>query len=320
MSHHKPKLMKNITYLYKLISLLLGLFSSTSIFGQSTASYDISFISSWEHEIIDPISGNSTSDIPENAHWSNLVGTTHNSNFMLLRMGTLASLGIKNVAESGNNTALFNEVNSSEDTNQWLQQGFSPFAAISSATLSNIVVTSDFPLLSLVSMIAPSPDWIIAIDAINLRDNNAWIDNIVLELFPYDAGTDGGLNYSSMNQVSVPSQFIRSLINEGPFNTKPIGTLTISLNQTLNIDALESSKATLYPNPTKGNITIKTSNTGVLNKVLVHDILGREVASFKNSNSKHTLQINLAHLKNGIYVLRLLLNDGTESTKKVVIN
>jgi hypothetical protein len=312
--------MKNSTYLYKLLLLLLGVFSSTSIFGQSTASYDISFISSWEHEIIDPTSGNSTSDIPENAHWSNLVGTTHNSNFTLLKMGTLASLGIKNVAESGNNTALFNEVNSSENTNQWLQQGFSPFAAISSATLSDVVVTSDFPLLSLVSMIAPSPDWIIAIDAINLRDNNAWIDDIVLDLFPYDAGTDSGLNYSSLNQVSVPPQIIRSLINEGPFNTKPIGTLTISLNQTLSIDALESSKITLYPNPTKGNITIKTSNTGVLDKVLVHDILGREVANFKNSNSKHTLQINLEHLKNGIYVLRLLLNDGTESTKKVVIN
>ncbi|MFT5848250.1 MAG: hypothetical protein ACJARX_000735 [Psychroserpens sp.] len=312
--------MKKITLVLKTIITILALFISTIILAQSTASYDITFTSTWENEIIDPVNGNSTAAIPGNAHWSNLVGATHNSDFTLVRMGMLASLGVKNVAETGSNTALMNEVNSSEDANQWLQQGFSPFAAISSATLGDIVVSSDYSLLSLVSMIAPSPDWMIAIDAINLRDGNTWRDEIIIELFPYDAGTDSGTNYTSSNQVTAPFLPVSVLINEGPFNAKPIGTLTISFNQTLSVGDLNSTKVSLYPNPTKGDMTIKTSYSNILNQALVYDVLGKQVANFQNSNSNNEVRMDLNSLKNGIYLVRLILLDGSQSTKKVIIN
>jgi len=317
--------MKKITLVLKSLFTLVLLFGTTIVIAQSTASYDITFTSTWENENVDPVRGNSTAAIPGNAHWSNLVGATHNSNYTLIEMGTLASLGVKNVAEIGNNAALMaevmNEINATGNADQWLQEGFSPFAAISSASLTDVIVSPDYPLLSLVSMIAPSPDWMIAVDGINLRDGNAWKTEVIIELFPYDAGTDSGTTYDATNQVTSPFEPISTLINEPPFNAKPIGTLTITLiSETLSIDDLGMREANIYPNPSHGEITIKTSHSNILDYALVYDVLGKQVSRFQNSTSNNELQMDLTHLNNGIYLVRLVFKDGSQSTKKVIIH
>ncbi|NNK86777.1 MAG: sporulation protein SpoOM, partial [Flavobacteriaceae bacterium] len=153
---------------------------------QSTARYTITFTSTW----------NSTDHgtLPGTAHWSDLVGTTHNSGISFWNLGELASPGIENVAELGNNTAFNSEVNtaiSGGTADQWLESPFSPFAAISSATLTNMVVSSDFPLLTLASMVAPSPDWFVGLSGYSLIDgSNNWKTNMTLDMFVFDAGTE----------------------------------------------------------------------------------------------------------------------------------
>ena len=314
--------MKKITLALKSLSTLSLLLVSAVVFAQSTASYNITFSSNWATETADPVKGNSTTAIPGNAHWSNLVGATHNSNYTMVEMGTLASVGIKNVAEFGANTALMTEVNNEPNANQWLQQGFSPFAAISSATLSNVVVNSDYPLLSLVSMIAPSPDWMIAINSVNLRDGNTWRDEIILDLFPYDAGTDSGTTYTAGDQPTTPSFVpVSSLINVSPFNDKPIGTMTITLNQVLSVDEADINQVVLYPNPSNDGIfNINTTRSNALKEANVYDVLGKKVSRIENKNSDDQIRMDLSSLNKGIYLVRLVLEDGSESTKKVVIN
>ena len=316
--------MKKITLALKSLTLITALVGSMCLFAQSRASYTISFTSVWDTETNDPINGNSTLALPNNAHWSNLVGATHNNSARLLEMGSMASLGIKNVAEFGSNGELMNEVQAlmmAGDADQFLQVGFDDFAARTTATLSNIEVSSNFALLSLVSMIAPSPDWMIAVDGINLRDGNTWVNEIILPLFPYDAGTDSGMFYTSPDQATTPNfEPISVLINEGPFNAKPIGTLTVTLNQVLSVDTQNVTEVSLYPNPSKGKMTIKTSNSNTLDQALVYDILGKQVASFQNSTSNDELQMDLTNLNNGVYLVKLVLEDGSLSTKKVIIN
>ena len=320
--------MKKITLALKSLLSLTLLLSTTVTIAQSTASYNITFSSTWENEIVDPVKGNSTAAIPGNAHWSNLVGATHNSNYTMVEMGTLASTGIKNVAETGNNNALMAEVlnlvnmpdEGMRHADQWLQQGFSPFAAISSATLSNVVVSSDYPLLSLVSMIAPSPDWMIAINSVNLREGGTWVNEIVIDLFPYDAGTDAGATYGAANMPMVDPDPISVLINSGPFNAKPIGTITITFNETLSVDTLNINEVSLYPNPSNGQFNVVTSNANTLKETLVYDVLGKQVARFENKSADNQTQFDLTQLNKGIYLVRLLLEDGSQSTKKVVIN
>ena len=127
--------------------------------------------------------------------------------------------------------------------------------------------------------------------------------------------------YTSTNQATTPNfEPISVLINEGPFNAKPIGTLSITFNQLLSLDSQNITEVRLYPNPSKGDITIKTSSSNSLNRALVYDILGKQVASVQNSTSEHELQMNLAHLNKGVYLVILILKDDSQSTKKVIIN
>ena len=122
--------MKKITLTF---ILCFGLLFSANILAQSAATYDINFTSTWN--------SSDHGTLPGNAHWSNLVGANHNSNISFLEMGGTATTGIENVAEAGSNTVFNSEVQSAinaGNAEQWLNQSFAPFAAISSAALSEI--------------------------------------------------------------------------------------------------------------------------------------------------------------------------------------
>jgi hypothetical protein len=315
--------MKKITLAFKslIYVVVFALFSMAD--AQSRASYTITFTSDWNTETNDPINGNSTVMLPANAHWSDLVGTTHNASVTLLEMGSLATTGVKNVAEAGNNNAIMNEVQafiSAGNADQFLQAEFDEFAPRTFATLMEIEVSEDYPLLSLVSMIAPSPDWMIAINSIHLRDGNSWVQSVTVPLFPYDAGTDSGTGYTSSNQATIPAQPITSLVNVSPFNDRPIGTLTITFNQTLSIDEQELSQVRLFPNPSNGILNMSTSASNSLNEALVYDVLGKQVSRFQNENLTQQQQFDISHLKRGLYLVRLELKDGSSITKKVILN
>jgi hypothetical protein len=87
-------------------------------------------------------------------------------------------------------------------------------------------VTDAHPLVTLTSMVAPSPDWFVGVHGLNLREENGWIGKTVVDLFPYDAGTDSGATFTSFNLVTVPRGVI-TRINSPPLeNPLPMGTLT----------------------------------------------------------------------------------------------
>lgn len=42
----------------------------------------------------------------------------------------------------------------------------------------------------------PSPDWVVGVDSLNLCQKDCtWAEHKVVDLFPYDAGTDNGISY-----------------------------------------------------------------------------------------------------------------------------
>lgn len=44
--------------------------------------------------------------------------------------------------------------------------------------------------------IGPSPDWVVGVNGLNLcLKNCTWIENLTVDLYPYDAGTDSGITY-----------------------------------------------------------------------------------------------------------------------------
>ncbi len=215
--------------------LLLALISAETVIQaqnqtaapSETATYRVTFTSNW----------NSTShpdgDYPASAHWSNLVGATHNSAVTFWQAGGLASEGFERVAESGTNATFEAEVNAAISANsaeKWIQTGLTPFYAPDSTATITLTVQPDFPLLTLATMIAPSPDWFAGVSNLSLQTaEGAWRDSFSLDLFPYDAGTEEGSDYSLSNPATDPHEPIHVLTNVAPFSAEPVAYLTVTL-------------------------------------------------------------------------------------------
>jgi len=172
-----------------------------------TAKFQLTFNSTWS-------AATHPDMFPGNPHFSGLIGATHNQNGQLWEPGTLASPGIESMAETGSKSPLMDEIQ------QAIQMGWADGLisgggiGLSPGSVSVEFETSaTHSLLSLVSMIAPSPDWFVGVHGVELRPGGKWIDTLTLELAPYDAGTDSGTTYTSPNAEPAVHNPITTLVS-----------------------------------------------------------------------------------------------------------
>lgn len=76
------------------------------------------------------------------------------------------------------------------------------------STTSSVPFLPLYLQLSFIVRIVPSPDWFVGVDSVDLCDGDQWKDNVSLDLFPYDAGTDSGFTFSSPNFETIPQDKI----------------------------------------------------------------------------------------------------------------
>lgn len=124
-------------------------------------------------------------------------------------MGELASEGIKVMAEVGGKTLLSEEINahiSNNDAGELISGGgISKSPGTVSVTFNAL---SSFPYVTIVSMLAPSPDWFIAIEKVALLDRDSWVSQKIVPVVIYDAGTDAGTTFQSTDTVENPQKNI----------------------------------------------------------------------------------------------------------------
>ncbi|MDC8006347.1 spondin domain-containing protein [Aureisphaera galaxeae] len=298
----------------KLLFLSLLISFTQLSFGQSEATYTVVFDSNWSQAAHPHSSGS----LPSNAHWSRLVGATHNDGVVFWEMGGLATEGVEDVAELGSNTAFFNEVDaaiSNGYSNQAIN-GPNLGTALGQMVINNLVTTEEYPYLTLLSMIAPSPDWMIGVNSIDLLDGNGdWKDEIIIELYPIDAGTDSGVDYDSSNMNTNPQEPISSLQGITPFSSEIIGTLTITLESVLGTNDLAENKITLYPNPAQNRFTV--SHTNSLQSISVYNVLGAQVLKKENINAQ-TVEVDISALPSGAYLVKTISDSKQESVSRLI--
>jgi hypothetical protein len=191
----------------------------------NTAKYRVTFHSTWSEDT-------HPDDFPSNPHFSGLIGASHSDKVTFWREGELASPGIKNMAETGSKSPLNQEILISilkKSAFQLLSgDGIQTSPGFVNLTIK---VSQEYPLVTLVTMIAPSPDWFVGVDSLNLFEEGDFVDQKTEILYAYDAGTDSGLNYTSPNEPTNPPEPI-FLIETSPFKygdiLVPIGTFTFS--------------------------------------------------------------------------------------------
>ena len=191
--------------------LLLGCSKNENVLTQPepefNARYKITFNATWSAQT-------HPNEFPSSAHFSGLIGMTHNGNTMLFAKGGIASDGIKNMAETGGKDPLEAEIQNfiSIGIGNTLISGGGINPSPGEGSLEFDIVSS-YSKVSIVSMIAPSPDWFIAVSNINLIENNEWVTSKTITVDIYDAGTDDGITFVSPDEPTIPRVAIFEIIS-----------------------------------------------------------------------------------------------------------
>ena len=93
----------------------------------------------------------------------------------------------------------------------------------------DVQVNANFSKVSIITMLAPSPDWFIGINSVDLCNSGKWQESLdIAMLSPYDAGTEDGTTFSIDNNATDPHVSIFKITNNtaGAFyGPKPIPSL-----------------------------------------------------------------------------------------------
>jgi len=205
------------------------LFTVSLALAQGTATYELTFTATWSAQT-------HPTDFPGNPHFSGLIGGTHNDQVKFWSTGETASDGIKQMSELGAKGALRSEINRAIDaSNADMIVDGRGIGRSPAMVQVEFKIRPPWNLVTVTSMLAPSPDWFVGVRDLNLLDDDKnWIDTLEVDLFVYDAGTDSGMNYDSDNLPTNPRQNIQR-IQESPFlvdgEVKPVGTFRFELKK-----------------------------------------------------------------------------------------
>jgi hypothetical protein len=179
----------------------------------ASATYSATFTADWNGTDF-------PTNFPGGAHFSGLIGGTHSVQVKFWEPGQLATNGIEVMAETGNRNGLASEVQFAKS------EGTAEFVLSGGGTSSPGSVSLEFDineansLVTLVSMLAPSPDWFVGVRDLDLFDGAAgdWKDRASVDLVLYDAGTNDGVQFGSANADTNPAGII------SPLTSAPVDT------------------------------------------------------------------------------------------------
>tara|TARA_B100001113_G_scaffold277362_1_gene231962 strand:- start:1533 stop:2240 length:708 start_codon:yes stop_codon:yes gene_type:complete len=172
-----------------------------------------------------------------NPHFSQIIGATHRKGTTLWQVGQPSSAGMISMAETGRTQLL------SEEINKLIRSGQAEVTIVGDATGRSpdtveviFSLSPEFPAVSVVTMVAPSPDWFVGVSDISLFKEGEWVSEKTINLLVYDAGSDSGPTYTSGNQSTFPRGVITKLtsqphhtsFSDGKNGTEYAGTFTFT--------------------------------------------------------------------------------------------
>ena len=188
----------------------------------STAVYTVTFQGQWT-------AAATPGGVPGGAHFSRLIGAVHNSGATFLQSGEAASDGVESMAEVGGWTSLRDEVVNAGTNALNVLTGDTDNIGPTSSEALTVTLTADHPRVTLLTMVAPSPDWFVGVSGLTLLDAGGdWVESLQVDLFPWDAGTEDGSGFSLSNSATSPQGVITNLRGTGKFSNARIATLTFT--------------------------------------------------------------------------------------------
>ena len=239
----------------------------------STATYTIRFRGHWTTSV-------TPDGRPGGVHFSRLIGAVHSADVTFLEGGGTASAGVESMAEVGGSSTLRGEVNTARNADpptalSVLEGSTGSIGPTTTRTLSIRTLTTAFPRVTLTTMIAPSHDWFVGVSGLPLLDaSGRWLRSHEVDLFPWDAGTEEGDNFSlSPSVATTPRGDITSIRGTGKFTTERIASLAFTLQ------SVRTDRSLLENTPAGVNIGPPVA-TAASSGTVSYSLGGTDAASF----------------------------------------
>merc|ERR1712048_473100 len=160
-------------------------------------------------------------------HYSQMAVCVHTSAYTMSASGSMASPGLKKLAEMGQTSSLLAEC----QNNTMSEHAFSQAQAGTPATSTSfpsfrLRASPQYSHVSFATMIAPSPDWY-AYGSVNLFCGNVPCSTATTSVLRYDAGTDSGASYTTANAMTNPPASISNLKYD---STNGVGTTSSNMD------------------------------------------------------------------------------------------
>jgi hypothetical protein len=166
------------------------------------------------------------------AHFSPIIGASHQAGYALFAEGSAPSAGLESLSETGKHAPLDAEINAAmaSGTVLALVESAEPLKDHGKTLTAEVAVDATHPQVSLVAMIAPSPDWFAGVKDVALVENGQWVGEKTVDLLPYDSGGDDGTTYRADDADTSPKKPTSALAGDPHFvvdgKLVPVATVT----------------------------------------------------------------------------------------------
>src|SRR5260370_18111848 len=140
------------------------------------------------------------------ARFSGLIGASHNASYAIFTVGRKPTRGLERVSEEGKHSPLNDEIQTAIDAGNALAMfETGNLKNFRDSMVTTVRVDPAHPLISIVTMIQPSPDWFAGASGVSLSENGGCVKRRRLTLSAHDAGADAGPTYTSPDRPRNPA-------------------------------------------------------------------------------------------------------------------
>ncbi len=207
--------MKTLTRLVALVlvagsSILLVAPASAGNSTNGTATYTVTFVPTWNpatHPLEYPITH------ARGGFLTPMIGATHGPDYRIFQPGEKPTPGLEMLSEMGKHSPLDDEINraiADGRAGSLIELSEGSDGPVHTAVTHSFSVDEDHPMVSLVGMIAPSPDWFYGVSAVRLSKGGRWLPQVTVDAFAWDSGGDSGTTYMAADADLMPKELTRS--------------------------------------------------------------------------------------------------------------
>ncbi|PXF44853.1 Spondin-1 [Gracilariopsis chorda] len=141
---------------------------------------------------------------PNGLVFSPLAGASHSNRFSFFTIRGFASPQVEQIAETGQNGRFVTQAKNMQRTGKVFTVAAADGPSLPGTDTSLFfAVDCARPFITMLGMIAPSPDWIVQINNRNMFRNGMFIPRENGTLIAYDTGTDDGREFTPPGDASL---------------------------------------------------------------------------------------------------------------------